>query len=158
MSHQRLYDSASHELSWEAGSRHCTLQEQNAELRDWHVHTLLFAMENARDLEVHGQPWRSDMSNPHDSTHESVEFLENLRAWWCHACVTIPVPQSHDHKSCSACLCKGLYITCMQWVRIMLELPNYKHNCWPSSFFSSPVKDISIKPYLAASRNGSGLA
>ena len=55
-------------------------------------------------IEVHNQSWRFDLPNPHEWTHESVTWLENLCAWWCHACVTIQVAESCDREL----VCRGL--------------------------------------------------
>ena len=49
-----------------------------------------------------------DMSNPQEWTHESVARLENLRAWWHHACVI--VQRSCSRVTESRVVCQGLYI------------------------------------------------
>ena len=84
---RRSYDSASHEQSCEQ-TPHTTRADCWAS-RLAYAHFTICLSKCA--IEVHDQSWRFNMPNSGEWTHESVVQLENLHAWWCRACVTIPV-------------------------------------------------------------------
>ena len=91
---QQSYNSTSHEQSWEQ-TPHTTGAESWA-TKLAHAHFTFCHSKCV--IEVHDQSWKFDISNPHDGTQDTVLWLANLWAWWCHACVTIPVAESWDRE------------------------------------------------------------
>ena len=105
---QQSYDYASHEqhdsaVIWLCVSR-AVIQADTTRVERWAprlAHAHFTFCHSKCTIEVHGQLWRFNMSNPHDLTHETIVWLGSLRACWRRACVAIPVAELFDRESCS---------------------------------------------------------